>query len=68
MEIFETMSGEKYICTQWFYRAKDTVRQPELDLCLYHLQLIHCDVLLKSYGETILTWMVSGYKGSRLSH
>ncbi|KAH6767896.1 hypothetical protein C2S52_018879 [Perilla frutescens var. hirtella] len=25
VEMFETTSGEKYICAQWFYRAKDTV-------------------------------------------
>ncbi|PIN07174.1 DNA (cytosine-5-)-methyltransferase [Handroanthus impetiginosus] len=25
VEMFETVSGENYICTQWFYRAKDTV-------------------------------------------
>ncbi|KAL1550055.1 Alpha-1,3-mannosyltransferase cmt1 [Salvia divinorum] len=25
VEMFQTTSGETYICTQWFYRAKDTV-------------------------------------------
>lgn len=59
VEMFETTNGEMYICTQWFYRAKDTVRQ----LLCNRQSYTACAIC-----ETILDPMISGYKRTRSSY